>query len=287
MATVNKRETSFEGLVSQLENGEDGIYNLINNSRQIKLTPKISITEHDLETIPCLRQLRDTINLWAQAQKEATGKDAYTIKKALIEMRKDQYLIKQSYQKPIVPNRLTHSGHFSISLIDESVMEEDGIITIKGFSLMDTKVVSAILDNYSRLKEDSYGDFEGDIWYLIEAFEKICDRALEPHPIYQRIIELKIDGLSNAQIHDTLQVEFGTTYSPEYLSDLWRNKFPKLIAKAAQEQYIEWYYKRYNLKMKKCSRCGQKKPSHNMFFSKNNTSKDSFYSICKKCRSKK
>jgi hypothetical protein len=29
MTTVNKRETSFEGLVSQFENGEDGIYNLI------------------------------------------------------------------------------------------------------------------------------------------------------------------------------------------------------------------------------------------------------------------
>ena len=29
MATVNKRETSYEGLVSQLENGEDGIYNLM------------------------------------------------------------------------------------------------------------------------------------------------------------------------------------------------------------------------------------------------------------------
>ena len=33
MATINKRETSFEGLVSQLENGEDGIYNLINDSK--------------------------------------------------------------------------------------------------------------------------------------------------------------------------------------------------------------------------------------------------------------
>ena len=33
MMTVNKRETSFEGLVSQLENGEDGIYNLINESK--------------------------------------------------------------------------------------------------------------------------------------------------------------------------------------------------------------------------------------------------------------
>ena len=29
MATVNKRETSFEGLVSQVVNGEDGIYNLV------------------------------------------------------------------------------------------------------------------------------------------------------------------------------------------------------------------------------------------------------------------
>ena len=33
MATVNKRECSFEGLVSQLENGEDGIYNLINENK--------------------------------------------------------------------------------------------------------------------------------------------------------------------------------------------------------------------------------------------------------------
>ena len=29
MTTVDKREISFEGLVSQFENGEDGIYNLI------------------------------------------------------------------------------------------------------------------------------------------------------------------------------------------------------------------------------------------------------------------
>ena len=33
LATVNKRETSFEGIVSQLENGEDGIYNLINENK--------------------------------------------------------------------------------------------------------------------------------------------------------------------------------------------------------------------------------------------------------------
>jgi hypothetical protein len=33
MATINKRETSFEGLVAQFENGEDGIYNLVTEDK--------------------------------------------------------------------------------------------------------------------------------------------------------------------------------------------------------------------------------------------------------------
>jgi hypothetical protein len=33
MATINKRETSFEGLASQFENGEDGIYELITDNK--------------------------------------------------------------------------------------------------------------------------------------------------------------------------------------------------------------------------------------------------------------
>lgn len=33
LSTVNKRETSYEGLASQLENGEDGIYNLMNENK--------------------------------------------------------------------------------------------------------------------------------------------------------------------------------------------------------------------------------------------------------------
>ena len=61
MATINKRETSFEGLVGQLENGEDGVYNLIKNDKNIIFQPKVSITKKDLEEIPPLRQLRDAI----------------------------------------------------------------------------------------------------------------------------------------------------------------------------------------------------------------------------------
>jgi hypothetical protein len=55
MTTVNKRETSFEGLVSQFENGEDGIYNLITENKNIIFQPKVTITKKDLEEIPPLK----------------------------------------------------------------------------------------------------------------------------------------------------------------------------------------------------------------------------------------
>lgn len=112
LVTVNKRETSFEGLVSQLENGEDGIYNIITNDKQIIFQPKAPITKQDLEDIPSLKQLCEAIKIWEAKLKTATGKEAFTIKKALIEMRKDQYIIRAAYRAPIVLNKLTRSESY-------------------------------------------------------------------------------------------------------------------------------------------------------------------------------
>jgi hypothetical protein len=44
--------------------------------------------------MPELRQLKDEINTWKKMLERATGKDAYIIKKALIDMHRDQYIIK-------------------------------------------------------------------------------------------------------------------------------------------------------------------------------------------------
>ena len=289
MMTVNKRECSFEGLVSQLENGEDGIYNLITDNKNQIFQPKVTITKKDLDEIQPLRQLREAINVWEAKLKVTEGKDAFVIKKALIEMRKDQYIIKNAYRRPIVPNKLTRSTHV-IMLPDEtsSFDDEEGYPIPKGVSLLNPVVCSAILCNYSRLKEDSYDRFEGDLYYLMLDFDEIADKALKEYPLYEKIVECKVDGLQNTQIQEILQMEFGIKHSLEYISSLWRKKIPKLIASQAEDEYLYWYYLNIEKgKYKKCSRCGQVKLAHNKYFSKNKTSRDGFYSICKKCRNSK
>lgn len=62
LITINKRETSLEGLMEKFENGEDGIYNLMTNDKNILLTPKVSITEQDIAEVPGLRELREAID---------------------------------------------------------------------------------------------------------------------------------------------------------------------------------------------------------------------------------
>ena len=180
MTTVNKRETSFESLVSQLENGEDGIYNLITNDKQIIFQPKVTITKKDLEEIPFLKQLRDTIDIWEQKLKHSQGRDAYIIKKALIEMRKDQYIIKNAYRKPIqLNNHMMYSKHY-IKLLDTThELDENGFPIPEGVSLLNPKICSMILCNYSKLKENSWDILMGDTWHLMYDFDNLCEKALK------------------------------------------------------------------------------------------------------------
>lgn len=287
LLTINKRETSFEGLVSKLENGQDGIYGMLSDlGKNAILTPKIAITQEDLDNHSELRQVKDAIAGLEESYKKAKGKDKYIIKKSIIELRQDQYVIKNALNPPVVFNMTTKSLART-DLYDNYYFDEDGNPVNSGpISFFNPAHISTLLCNYSALKQESYGEFQNDLWYLMEDLDNLIDSALEQkYPMYYDLLRYKIDGKTNAEIQDLLARDYGVSHSVEYLSALWRNKIPKLIAEKAEEEYLLWYYTNVERgNWKKCSRCGQVKLAHNKFFSKNKSSKDGWYSLCKECR---
>ena len=288
LVTVNKRETSYEGLISKFENGEDGIYGIMAENKNILLTPKISITPADIEQIPALRLLKEDIATIEAQYAKATGRRKYLLKKQLIEMHQDQYIIKNAEKPPVRTAALTKSIN-SLDLQETITFDENGEPQSNCIiNLFNPIHVSAILCNYSALKEEVAEHFWGDAYYLMLDFDNLCAAALDSTPLLLRIAEYKVDGLQNSQIQALIKEEFDITYTPEYLSALWRKKIPKIIADKAKELYIDWYYT-YKEKgsYKKCGRCGQNKLKNNRNFSKNSNSPDGYYSICKSCRNKK
>lgn len=220
MVTINKRETSFEGLVDKLENGEDTIYNLItDNNKNSIFRPKVTITKKDIAEIPFLQQMTDTIDELEKALKVASGKDAYIIKKTLIDLRKDRYIVKQAYQKP-VQLKMTARGLGPVRELPETnYMDHNGEIYFDGSSLMDPEMISSILCKYSKLKSDSWDKLD-DTWAMMIDFDNVAEAALQDFPYYHQLLIYKIDGMSNQNIQQALQEEFGIKHSLEYISSL-------------------------------------------------------------------
>lgn len=291
MVTLNKHETSYQGLISQLESGEDGLYNMtIEEDKNIIFSPKVAITIQDLAEIPELQQLKSAIQEVEKQEKKASGKKKYLLKKQLIEMHQDQYVIKNAYKKPIhcanlikSASKINLSENITINP-DTGEPESDGYI-----SLFNPKHISLLLCNYVKLKEDSWGKFTSDSYYVMRDLDDLIEKALKgKYPLYYDLLIHKIDGKQNVEIQSLLEMQHGVRHSIEYISSLWRNKIPKIIAEQAKADYLVYYYTNIERgQWKKCSRCGEIKLAHNKFFSRNKTAKDGWYSICKCCRNKK
>ena len=291
LITINKRETSYQGLVSKFENGEDGLYNItIEEDKNVLLTPKVSISPKDVAEIPALKDLKDAIEVVKGQEKKATGKKKYQLKKSLIEMYQEQYTIKNTVRQPIYSTNTIAKSFAKAKFTDDIWLDENKMPHNNGLcSFFDPKHLSALLCNYSALKQESWGKFDGDCFYMMLDLDNLIEQTLkDKYPLYYDLLIYKIDGRSNAEIQMLLDLKYGIKHSVEYISSLWRNKIPKLLAEQETKNYLEWYYTWVEKgTWKRCSRCGQLKLAHNLYFSKNKTAKDHFYSICKECRNKK
>ena len=190
MVTVNKRETSYQGLAEKFENGEDGLSNLIHEDKNTILTPKVSITAADVEEIPPLKDLKEAIEIVKAQEKKATGKRKYLLKKQLIEMCQQQYVIKNEYKPPIYGSG-TAKSVIKADLNDIYGMDANGEPENKGLiSFFNPKHLSALLCNYSALKEEAYGDFVHDGYYMMEDLDNLIEKTLKDNdPLYYDLSE--------------------------------------------------------------------------------------------------
>ena len=270
MSTVNKREMSFEGLAAKFENGEDGVYQLMKNDKNMILTPAIKITKKDIEELPFIAQIRDAIAFFRNIENKN-----YIVQQAIVDLSQQQYAIKNAYRKPIQFRSLVQPQSTSF--------DWDDIIDFKNY-----EHIAALIKNYSKLKTKVSEEINNEIYWVLIDLEMVIDAALEEkYPMLYDILIDKIEGVQNVDVQKNLEQKYGKSYSIEYLSNLFNNKIPKLIAEEAEKQELIWHYT-YVEKgaWKKCNRCGQIKLLHSKFFSKNSSSKNGFYSICKDCRKK-
>lgn len=284
--TLNKRETSWQSLAESFEGDEDAIYNITNNQRgkSLLLSPKISITKKDLQDIKELRQLKSSIDSMEKQMKKSSGRKKFILKQSIIESRKMQYIIKDSFRCPIRLKKITYS-RCPKNMPELNYLNEKKIPKAEGVSLLNLKIIQLILNNYQSLKKEAYGRLNDDIWYLLFDFDNNYNEALKDYPIYKKIAEMRINGYKCNEIQQELEKEFGISYSTSYISRIWCKKIPKLLLSVEEDKYLSYYYlNKEKGKYKRCNRCGQIKLAHNKYFSLNQDSGDGFYSICKECR---
>lgn len=107
-ATIQKRESSFEGIISSLENGEDGLYTMITNDKNQIMDHKDPINEDDKEAIPQLQEYFNQIEQLQQKFKTAKGYNRYLIKKQIKEVWQQMYILKESMRQAPVKGRTSN-----------------------------------------------------------------------------------------------------------------------------------------------------------------------------------
>lgn len=285
-----KKEIISKGRLNTLRKREvylkDNNFDIIIEEDKNKIaTPHITITKKDLKTIEPLRQLYEAIQQTEKIYQKTKNKK---LKKMLIEMRKDQYLIKAAYCKPIFfLQPLKSSTVFNFDEDTWYYTKEGDIKEVSENRIDFSKPshIAAFIHFYSKLKQNSANDVNSDIKWMLLDLEKLIDEALAENKIFYDIVIMKIDGKSNYDIKNYLKEKYDKNYTIEYISYLYRNKIPQIIAFHYKKTWTEWFYT-YKAKgnWKKCNRCGQIKLAHNYYFPKNISAKDGFYTICKECR---
>lgn len=164
--TVNKRQVSFEQIVSDLENGEDGIYALITNDKNQIMDHKTPLTEEDIAEVPGLKEHIDLINNLKEQFKTATGARKYSLKKQIIETWQQIYVLKASFKGSPIKGRTSNQVRTMARMtLDENITLDENMMPKSDakISLINQAHISFLLCYYSQLKQECEDDLTSDM----------------------------------------------------------------------------------------------------------------------------
>lgn len=279
--------------------------------------------------IPGMREQWEIIDRWQRMLDIAQGKippqegdtivsdpyRVYQLKHNLIDIRKHQYYLKDSYKPTIHFQNLDHpkpqfydwsSDSFywitraewqekvdhaythtiSKNLNDYETKGEDDNLRIKWmvcehkFDWENPKHVRALLNHYYTLSEtmrDKLNTYGVTLLWDFDRYVSLCNFS----PLRLLIVELRKRGYAYDDILEEIRVKFQTEYSPNYLVSIGNTEIPNKIAKVARILRIENETPPED--RKECIHCGRLLPKHPLFFSRNNAHKDGLSNTCKQC----
>lgn len=242
----------------------------------------------------------------------------YQLKHMLIDMRRHQYYLKDSY-KPTLhfvaiqqPQPQTYNldsdaeywmtydqwehrvnnSYFNYSKnIDdyESKVTPEGIfvkwiVRHQNFDWENPKHIRALIYHYSDIYMQLWDKLHSWGRTLIFDFDHYEEMA-NLSPVREYILLRKIDKASHSTILQELQEKFGLVYNENHLSNILNKEIPEKIAIAATKHRLE--VETPDSMKKVCFRCKRLLPKNKLFFGVNNSRKDHWASNCKECERKR
>ncbi len=251
--------------------------------------------------------------------KKVDSKTLYTLKHTLIDLRRQQYILKDS-QFPEIQPRKNYSQFYSNSadyqvnyqvfpigvMKDEhdirftepwrdnsstavrNIEEEIKQLNKEGkfyFNFLDKNHIYQLCLYYYEVKDLARKHPDSLLNNLLLTLDFYIDKA-HLSPQQRLILEDKKRRMKNEEISIHLFEELGIHHQENYISTIW-NKTCKLVAAAANLHYDEWLARNYDKAWKICGCCGKKLLRDTRNFVRKNNSYDGLTLRCKQCDKKK
>lgn len=276
--------------------------------------------------VPGMIEQWEIIDRWQRMLDVAQGKIApnegdtlvtdpyriYQLKHNLIDIRKHQYYLKDSYKPTLHFQNLDHPkpqfydwtsdsfywisheewekrvDHSYTSRISRNIgdyeVREDGmikwVVCEHTFDWENPKHVRALLNHYHTLYESMYDKLNTYSRTLLWDFDRYVDMC-DFTELRLFFIELRKEGLAYDDILEEMRAKYAAEYSPNYLVSVISTEIPNKIAKTAKRYRLE---SETPLEQRKtCIHCGKALPADPLFFSRNNSHKDGLSNTCKEC----